>query len=144
MPTEDTIKLLKECDAGTKTATASIREVLDNVKSEQLQKLLSDSLEIHVKLGDRAHELLNECGDSGKEPNPMAKIMSWVKINVKLLDSNTDRTVADLVSDGCSMGIKQVCAYMNKYPNADSRAVSLAKDIVSHEEKLVQDLRAFL
>ena len=36
MVNEDTINLLKECDAGTKTAVSSIKEVLDNVKSKDL------------------------------------------------------------------------------------------------------------
>ena len=144
MQSEDTIKLLKECDAGTKTATSSIKEVMDNVKSQSLRKLLEDSLDEHEKYGNKAHELLNDSGDSGKEPNPMAKAMSWIKINVKLLENNTDKTVADLISDGCAMGIKQVSGYINQYKNADKQAVSLANDIVKHEEKLMQDLRPFL
>ena len=39
---QDTIKLLRECDAGVKMGTSSIEDVLDNVKGEKLEKLLTD------------------------------------------------------------------------------------------------------
>ena len=38
----DTIKLLRECDAGIKMGTASIHDVMDYVKDEELKKLLDD------------------------------------------------------------------------------------------------------
>ena len=36
MEHDDTIRLLKECDAGTKMAVSSINEVLESVKNERL------------------------------------------------------------------------------------------------------------
>jgi len=39
---QDTIKLLRECDAGVKMGTSSIEDVLDNVKSQKLEKLLKE------------------------------------------------------------------------------------------------------
>jgi hypothetical protein len=74
---EDTVKLLKECDAGTKTAVNSIREVLDNVKSEELLQLLTQSLSVHEEIGNEISEKLREMGGHGKDPNPMARVMSW-------------------------------------------------------------------
>ena len=47
---KDTIRLLRECDAGTKTAVNSIREVLDNVKSEEL-------LPVYLRLSQAEREL---------------------------------------------------------------------------------------
>ena len=78
---EDTEKMLKECDAGTKTAVNSIKEVLDNVKSEELLKLLTTSLSEHEDIGNEIADSLREMGGHGKDPNPMARVMSWMKIN---------------------------------------------------------------
>ena len=36
----DTIKLLRECDAGIKMGIVSIAEILDDVKDGQLEKML--------------------------------------------------------------------------------------------------------
>lgn len=140
----DTVNLLKECDSGTKTAVSSIREVLDNVKSEDLLALLTASLEEHEKLGNETKELLNEHGEDGKKPPAMAKIGSWMKINMKLLDKPTDKTVAGLMTDGCNMGIKQLSVYFNKYPAADKEAKRVAQKLIDEENDLLEKLREYL
>lgn len=141
---EDSINLLKECDSGTKTAVSSIREVLDNVKSEELLKLLTHSVEEHEKIGNETKKLLQEANEDGKEPPLMAKAMSWMKINVDLLAKPSDKTVADLMTDGCNMGIKSISVYFNKYPNAEQRIKNLVDRIRVEEDDLVQKLRNYL
>ena len=47
---QDTIKLLRECDAGIKMGVESIDEVLDNVDSEIFKRRLSDCKVEHDKL----------------------------------------------------------------------------------------------
>ena len=53
---EDTLKLLRECDSGAKMAVKSIDEVLDEVKSPKLKKILTDSKEEHDKLKSEIYE----------------------------------------------------------------------------------------
>lgn len=139
-----TIDLLKECDSGTKTAVSSIKEVLDNTARGELLSLLTDNLREHEAIGDEIHSLLSEAGESGKEPNPMAKAMSWLKINIKMLEKPEDKNIAHLMFDGCSMGVKQLSEYLNKYEQADDEAKRLAKRLINLEEKLAKDLKAYL
>ena len=47
MTEPDTIKLLRECDAGIKMGTASIGEVLEKTTNEKLKKLLEICTEGH-------------------------------------------------------------------------------------------------
>ena len=141
---EDTINLLKECDAGTKTAVNSIKEVLDNVQSTELLKLLTDALDEHEDIGNEISETLRETGGHGKDPNPMARVMSWMKINFKMLEKGDDKTIAALMLDGCNMGVKQLSAYINEYANADDKSKRLAKRLINCEEKLAKDLKNYL
>lgn len=101
----DTIKLLRECDAGIKMGVASIDDVLDYVHDEKFRKLLADCKEKHDQLKKDIQILLAECHDEGKEPGAMAKSMSWMKTNVKLVMNESDETIADLMTDGCNMGV---------------------------------------
>lgn len=141
---DDTIKLLRECNAGIKMGVSSLDEVMEHVTDEHLKKILSDSKQVHSRLGDRTHELLTEYHDDGKEPGAMAKLMSWIKTNVKLGDEDSDRVVADLITDGCNMGIKSLYRYLHQYRAADSKVKSLADEIIKEEEKLVKDIREYL
>lgn len=141
---EDTIKLLRECNAGIKMGVSSIEEVLDNVESENLKSLLEASLSEHNRLGDETHKLLSEYQDEGKEPNIMAKGMSWMKTNVMLLVDEQDHTIADLITDGCNMGVKSLNRYLNQYEAAEEKVKDIAKKLITLEDKLAKDIRNYL
>ncbi|MBD5512814.1 MAG: hypothetical protein HDR08_16445 [Lachnospiraceae bacterium] len=140
----DTIKLLRECDAGIKMGVASIDEVLDYVRDETLRKCLADCKDEHDRLKEEIQVLLDEYHDDGKEPNPMAKSMSWMKTNVKLVMNESDATIADLITDGCNMGVKSLHKYLNQYKAAEEKAKDITKRLINVEEKLIVDIRSFL
>lgn len=140
----DTINLLQECNAGIKMGVSSIDEVLPKVKSEKMRAALENCRKEHGKLGDDTHALLNEYGDSGKRLNPMARTMSWMKTNVKLSLDEKDETVADLITDGCNMGVKSLSRYLNEYKAADERSKDIAKRLIGLEQTLADDMRGFL
>ncbi len=144
---DDTIKLLRECNAGIKMGVSSLDDVIEHVKDGGLRELLAKSKETHTKLGNTTHEYLNEYHDEGKEPAMMAKVMSKMKSDVKLgmvEGENTDKTAADLITDGCNMGVKSLYKYLNQYPAAEGKIKQLAKDVAQAEDTLVKELRDYL
>lgn len=140
----DTIKLLRECDAGIKMGVASIDDVLEYVRDEKFKKLLADCKDKHDKLKEEILKLLEEYHDDGKEPSAMAKSMSWMKTNVKLVMKESDETIADLMTDGCNMGVKSLHKYLNQYQAAEEKAKDITKRLINLEEKLAVDIRSFL
>ncbi len=140
----DTIKLLRECDAGIKMGVSSIDEVLDYVHDEKFKEYLSDCKSKHDKLKEEIESLLEKYNDDGKEPNPMAKSMSWIKTNMKLVMNEADETIADLITDGCNMGVKSLNKYLNQYKAADEKTKDIAKRLINLEEKLAVDIRCYL
>lgn len=144
MEYSDTLKLLRECDAGTKMGVTSIDETLEKVKDDKLKNLLQESKAHHEKLGNEIHNMLIEEGCEEKDPNPMAKGMSWMKTNIKLGMDNSDSTIADLITDGCDMGIKSLYRYLNQYQAADESAKDVCKRLISIEDALRRDLTEYL
>ena len=140
----DTIKLLRECDAGIKMGTKSIDDVLDYVKSENLKSTLSECKREHNELQDETQSLLYKYHDDGKNPNPIAQGMSWMKTNVKLAMHESDHTIADLMTDGCNMGVKSLNKYLNQYEAADEVSKDITKRLINLEEKLAVDIRQYL
>lgn len=140
----DTVELIKECDAGVKTAVKSIDEVLDTVVDNEMKKMLIENKKDHEKIQNEIDKLLDKYNKEGKEPSPMAKAMSWTKINIKIMTDKSDKTVADLITEGCNMGIKTLNKYKNQYGKADKEAVSIADKLIQLEEQLAFKLRRFL
>ncbi len=141
---QDTIRLLRECDAGVKMGVASIDDVLDDVKSRSLRQYLENCRNEHVELSKEINVLLENYQDEGKEPNPMAKGMSHMKTTMKIAFEKSDETIADLITDGCNMGVKSLNKYLNEYEAASEVSKDICKRLINLEEKLAVDIRDYL
>lgn len=140
----DTVKLLRECDSGIKMGISAIDDVINDVKDYNFKNLLSDSKSQHQKLQEEIDMLLIKHSDDGKEPSPMAKSMSKMKTSMKMALDGSDNTVADLITDGCNMGVKSLSRYLNQYKSADSKSKAIASRLVDIEDRLSSDIRQFL
>ncbi len=141
---KDTENLLKECNAGIKMGENAIKKVLPRVKNKGLKRALEVCQNTHANLGDRTHELLKRGGSDTKPPHAIASVMSDMKINMKMMVNPTDSTVADVMTDGCNMGVKSLSRYLNQYKNADSRSKEIAKELIASEEYLSTSMREYL
>lgn len=140
----DTIKLLRECDAGIKMGVKAIDDVLDRVKSNDLKQLLNACKDEHDKLDKELQQLLGQYEDEGKDPNFMAEQMAKIKTEMKLQMNETDHTIADLMTDGCNMGVKSLNKYLNQYAAADEKSKDITKRLINLEGQLALDIRKFL
>ena len=140
----DTIRLLRECDAGIKMGVSAISDVVDRVADKRFRHLLTDCKAEHDKLKTEIQTLLDRYGDDGKDPNPIAKGMSHMKTGMKLGMDDSDETIADLMTDGCNMGVKSLSQYLNQYKAADEMSKNITKRLIALEERLAVDIRGFL
>lgn len=144
MYNDDTVKLLRECDAGIKMGISSIDDVLDSVADVELNKILIEAKKDHQELESDIDKLLSEYAAEEKEPGVMAKTMSWLKTNVKLVKNESDETIADLITDGCNMGIKSLHRYLNQYSAAEKKVKDIVLKTINVEEHMLTKMRKFL
>ncbi len=140
----DTVLLLRECDSGAKMGVKSIDDVLKYASSDILTDRLLSNKHEHEKLSIEIQNQLEKQEERGKSPGIIATGMSWMKTNMKLSMNESDGTIADLMTDGCNMGIKSINKYLNEYKNADDASKSLARRLISIEESLRVGVQEFL
>lgn len=141
---DDTIKLLRECEAGVKMGIGTLDDVMDGTKDERLRQILTEGKEKHVEIENEIKEMLSQYNNEEKEPAAMAKLMARMKSNVKMMAGDVDANIADLVTDGCDMGIKTLNRYINQYSEADNEAKKLAGKLILTEESLERSIRPYL
>jgi hypothetical protein len=141
---EDTINLLKECNAGCKSATNSMEQVQPYIENEKLKSIIDGYNDKHIKIGDECHQMLNVYHEEEKDPQVSAKAFSWISTEMKLMMNNDDYKIADIMTDGCNMGIKSVSGYINKYKTAAEDSVDLAKKLVKTEQEFMNELLGYL
>ena len=67
---QDTVRLLRECDAGVKMGVESIEEVVDRVESKAFRQVLTESRQQHDRLDREIQQQLDRYQDEGKIPIP--------------------------------------------------------------------------
>lgn len=144
MVKEDTVNLLRECNSGIKMGISAINDVLSRVESADFEDKLKKSRNEHEKLETETQMLLKRYGDEEKEPNMMAKGMSWIKTNVMLGINESDKMVAGLITDGCNMGIKSINGFINDYPDADNEVLQIAHKVIDLENTLLENVKEYL
>ena len=140
----DTTKLLRECNAGIKMGEDAIKYVLPHARNAELKHTLQVCKNTHATLGDETHALLLRHGADTKDPHPVARAMSSMKIRANMATKESDSRIADLMTDGCDMGIKSLTKYLNRYKNADAEAKNIAHRLIASEEYLENKMRTFL
>lgn len=141
---QDTVKLLRECDAGIKMGVSSIEDSIKYVRNEELKAELQRSIGKHEAINSELLSMLERYSDEGKDPPVIAQAMAKIKSNIKLSFEGRDSASAEYVIDGCNMGIKTLSKYLNRYKAADERSKDIAKRLISTEEELSVSLRKFL
>lgn len=141
---KDTIRLLRECDSGIHMAVSAIDSVLDHVTDPSFKNALVRCKEEHCRLRSEIRSHLDRFGDEGKEPGAVAKGMSWFMINMKLAMDGSDSHIADMLTDGCNMGVKSLTTYLHQYKAADEASKNITKRLVALEEDLSVRMRPFL
>lgn len=140
----DTVKLLRECDAGIKMGISAIEDVIEDVNNHQFRTVLTNCKAEHEKLAGEILNLLDDHNDDGKSPNLMAKSMSKIKTNMKIMANPTDSTIANLMTDGCNMGVKSLNKYLNQYKSADNKSRDITQRLVKIESDLTRDIKQYL
>ena len=56
----------------------------------------------------------------------------------------SDKTISNLMTDGCNMGVKSLNKYLNQYEAAEEKVKDITKRLINLEEKLAIDIRQYL
>ncbi len=140
----DTVKLLKECDAGIRMGEDAMKRLIPKAKSPELKNALEVARDTHTALAGEVREELLKNNGSISDAHPVAHLMSNVKLGVKLMIKDSDKTIANFMTDGCDMGIKSLSRFLNEYKGASTSSRDIAKRLIASEEYLENKLRGFL
>ena len=144
MINHDTIELLRECDAGIQMGISTIDEVKEHVSNSEFSMKLDNYQREYAQLQNEIQGILHSYHEEGKDPNPLAKGMAWMKTNVTIAVNESDATIADLITDGCNMGVKSLNKCLNQYQGADGRSKDIARRLIELQDRQLKEIRQYL
>ena len=93
---DDSVKLLRECNAGIKMGISSIDDVMNHVQNDGLRGVLKDSHDIHCRLA-----VFDACKAKAEE---LGKKNGWLLYPLGIALSGKQRTPGGGTDLACMMG----------------------------------------
>ena len=141
---QDTIELLSQINAGCKMAIDSMEQVGKSVDDKRLKDIIAKYNEEHIIMEETTHRLLNDAGVPEQEPGLLAKTFASLQAKMKLMIKDDVHQAAEILTDGCNMGLKSLCEYKNSYKAADEKSVSLCQQLCDIENRMLAELQPLL
>ncbi len=140
----DTVKLLKECESGCKTALDGMGQVMDHIGSESMREEMIACQNRHRDLKNRCHTLLCKEGETSGDPPAVATAFMKMGTGMKLAINDDDRHIAEMMADGANMGMKSIAKVMNACPSASSESRTMASDLIAEERQFFDSMLRYL
>lgn len=141
---EQTLQILNECSSGCKMAIHSMEQILEYVKNEKLEEVITEAIQKHKAIAGRTAKALTSYGEKGKKPGAAAETFAWLTTEMKMMIRDDSSQIAKIMMNGCNMGIQSIMEAMNDNMEADKESKAVARDLVKAEENFADELKAFL
>ncbi len=136
----DTIKLMKNCNNGFRTASYCMAQILPFVKDPVMKLTIENSCLRNREMAEVCSSALEECGKNEKEILSLPFLMARLKNDVKLCLSSSPRTVASILAENSENLIVDTRKALKKCPKADRESVELAKSFLKSRRELLEDM----
>lgn len=114
-------------------------------KDNQLKDHLVNILKEYEKFYQQAKKLLEKHKLEKKEIGAFTKIGASIGMKKKVLEDNSDASIADMLIKGLTMGNLEMCKKIDQYEKkVDHKILELARDIQKFQETKIDELKKFL
>lgn len=141
---KNTERLLQETNYGCKLALMNMKHIIDEAEDCDLMKIILQAIEEHEKLEEKTESALNESGYEQKAVSAMMHAFSDVTTELKMLWRDDTAKIAEMLVDGCNMGIKNISQTLNQCEDASKEAKALAEELIHTEDRFLRKLQPFL
>ena len=125
----------------------AINNLLNELKNKvcKIKKILEDELKEYEKFYKSSEKLLKKEKIELKEKGKMAKMMAKIGIKKEVLSDNSDSKIAQMLTQGLTMGVTQIAAKIDSYKDVISKNhMELAKNYKKFQENSIEKLKSYL
>ena len=125
----------------------AINNLLNELKNKEnkIKKILEDELKEYEKFYKSSEKLLKKEKIELKEKGNMAKMMAKIGIKKEVLSDNSDSKIAQMLTQGLTMGVTQIAAKIDSYKDVISKNhMELAKNYKKFQENSIEKLKSYL
>ena len=121
-----------------------IRSLLDTTMQPALRNALESQLREYDAIETEAHAIASQRGWELRELDPAVRFLSDRMTRMKLLGSNRDSRIADMMIQGNTRGLIQGIRGLHQYPSRDDRISGISQKLLDCETANIRQMQQFL
>ena len=141
-----TQELLEELCKNVGSAKQCLLTVVQKVKDASLSQELTSQLDEYGTFTQKISTALDRCGGEAKQCTVVSKISSKISVEMNTIADSTDAHLAQLIIEEITMYITDTIRLVRDYENSNCSegALTLARNVVSFQEKSIENLKRYL
>ena len=128
----------------TQMGQLGIRSVLDAAVQSDLRQALNQQLREYDRIETEAHSIASQRGWELRELDPAVRFLSDRMTRMKLVGSNRDSRIADMMIQGNTRGLIQGIRGLHQYPSRDDRVSGISQKLLDCETANIRQMQQFL
>lgn len=121
-----------------------IRSLLDTTMQPALRSALESQLREYDAIETEAHAIASQRGWELQELDPAVRFLSDRMTRMKLVGSNRDSRIADMMIQGNTRGLIQGIRGLHQYPSRDDRVSGISQKLLDCETANIRQMQQFL
>lgn len=121
-----------------------IRSLLDTTMQPALRSALESQLREYDSIETEAHAIASQRGWELRELDPAVRFLSDRMTRMKLVGSNRDSRIADMMIQGNTRGLIQGIRGLHQYPSRDDRVSGISQKLLDCETANIRQMQQFL
>lgn len=121
-----------------------IRSLLDTTMQPALRNALESQLREYDAIETEAHAIASQRGWELRELDPAVRFLSDRMTRMKLVGSNRDSRIADMMIQGNTRGLIQGIRGLHQYPSRDDRVSGISQKLLDCETANIRQMQQFL
>ena len=140
----DDAEILREVQKNTEMAMKAIDTISDKVYDDDLAVQLSKQALKYSEIHNKALDRILEGKAEPYRTNHVSQMMLVGGIHSNTLLNTSTSHIAELMIQGSSRGITDMCKSLNHHERADHTSLEIAKELMDFEEKNIERLKKYI
>ena len=141
---KDEISIYQEIQRNAEMAISAIDTISDKVYDDDLAMQIARQSLKYSDIRNRAMDKLLQGKAEPNRKNPFSEMMLKGGIQYNTMLNTSTSHIAELMIQGSSRGIVDMCKTLNRFPDSGGHAVEMAKELMDFEEKNIEHLKKYL
>lgn len=137
-------KLLNALYQNTEMGTSSIKKIFPKINDTKLKHELRMQLSNYKEQNNQIIERMKSYNIKPQPVSKMTKFMSSAGINLNCAKDNSTGHIAEMLIQGTNMGVIKINKALNQSKMADPKLIQEAKNMLTAEQKYIDNLKSYL